>query len=314
MVIQSAASVSEWEALASATFVPVHVEARFAGLPATMDHRGDLVAGISAIRGGAGRVVRTRDLLDSSRDDIALFSLQLRGSSRVEQGDRQARIAPGNGVLYLTRSPYELTFPDPIDLAILQLPSELLGLGADSLEALTATPVHVRQDAALRTLARVVRSLFTDRPVIANENEALRTAADILGSALRQRRGMSSPARSHSALFAAFDRAISERLDDPRLDVTALASMENVSVRTVHQVFAERGTAPAAHIRAARMRRAKRLLTSTNLRLVDIAIRCGSSDPSVFSRTFRHDEGTTPSEYRRRMQRPADPDRAAGDV
>jgi AraC-like DNA-binding protein len=302
MVIRSAASASEWEALASSTFVPVHVEARASDLPATMDHRGDRDGGISSIRGGAGRIARTADLVASSRDDIALFSVQIRGSSRVEQNGRRSEIATGEGVLYLTRSPYELTFPAPIDLAILQVPSERLGVRSDTLAAMTASPLRIRQDAALRTLTRVMRSLFTDRPILDDQAAALRTATELLGSVLRQRRTLPAGSRSHDVLFAGFDRAIHERLDDPSLDVAALATLERVSIRTVHQVFSERNTTPAASIRAARMRRAQALLASTNLRLADVAIRCGSTDPSVFTRSFRHDTGMTPSEYRRRTR------------
>ncbi len=310
MVIRSAVSASEWEALASATFVPVHVEARAAALPATMDHRGDHDGGISSIRGGAGRIARTADLVASSRDDIALFSVQIRGSSRVEQNGRRSPIAMGEGVLYLTRSPYELTFPGPIDLAILQVPSERLGVRADALAALTASPLRIRQDAALRTLTRVMRSLFTERPVIESQTDALRTATEILGSVLRQRRALPTRSRSHAVLFAGFDRAIHERLDDPRLDVASLAALERVSLRTVHHVFSARDTTPAAYIRAARMRRARALLTSTNLNLADVAIRCGSTDPSVFTRSFRKEAGMTPSEYRRRAQSAATAARA----
>lgn len=299
MVIHLASSVSEWEALASATFVPVRVESPVERFVGTMDHRGTQETGITRIRSGAGRVSRTVDLLESSPDDIALFSLQVRGTSRVEQGGRTAQLRPGDGALYLTRGTYDLVFPQAGELAVLQLPSESLGLRAGSLATLAALALHGRHDPAMRTFTRVVRSLFTDRPVIDHPDQALRVAAEILGAVLGLHRHGDAPSRSHTALFAAFDRAIHEHVDDPRLDVTTLALMENVSVRTVHHVFAERGMTPAAYIREQRMHRARRLLASTNLQLVDIAVRCGSTDPSVFSRAFRRETGMTPSEYRR---------------
>ena len=300
MVLRSAATANEWEALASATFVPVQVEASENGLPATLDHRGDRDWGISAIRGGAGTIVRTPELISASRDDIALFSLQIRGSNRVEQSGRQAHIPAGDGVLYLSRDPYTLGFPDRIELAILQIPADGLGVRPELLAESTARPFRIRQDAALRTLGRVMRSIFTTRPVFENPADALRATTEILGSVLRERRALSARSLSHPALFAAFDRAVAEMLDDPGLDVSALAAAEGVSVRTVHQVFSERDTTPAAYIRDARMHRARVLLARTNLRLVDIALRCGGSDPNVFTRTFRRETGMTPTEYRRR--------------
>jgi transcriptional regulator GlxA family with amidase domain len=200
--------------------------------------------------------------------------------------------------LYLTRSTYELTFPQAGELSILQVPSESLGVSAESLSQIAARSLHIRQDGGLRTLARVVRSLFTERPVIEDSRQALRVATEILGSVLRQRGG-TARARSHAALFAAFDRVIHERLDDPRLGVATLALTENVSARMVHSVFAERGMTPASYIREKRIGRAQSLLASTNLSLADIGVRCGIVDPSVFSRTFRSARGVTPTEYRR---------------
>ncbi|NYF10395.1 AraC-like DNA-binding protein [Leifsonia sp. AK011] len=302
MVVHSVSTVSEWEALASATFVPVHVESPVERFMGTLDHRGDHEWGVTAIRNGAGRVSRTNDLLSSSPDDMALFSVQVRGTSSVEQDGRVAHLRPGDGVLYVTRGTYTLTFPEAAELAILQVPVERLGLTDMRVREMTARTLPVRKDAGLRTFARVARSLFTDRPVIDDQREALRVATEILGSSLSRRGGGAARPRSHSALFAAFDRIIHDRLADPRLDVSALASAENVSPRTVHAVFADHGTTPAAYIRSVRMQRARRLLTSTHLPLVDIAVHCGSTDPSIFSRTFRRDAGMTPSAYRQRSR------------
>ncbi len=302
MVIRSAVSANDWEALASATFVPVRVEARAAHFATTMDHRGDREWGLTSISGDACRVSRTPELLASSREDLALFSLQISGSSLVEQNGRQTEVPAGHGVLYLTSSTYDLSFPQTGQLSVLQVPTASLGMSADSLRALTARAFDVRRNAGLRTFSRVVRSLFTDRPVLDDDRQTLRVATEILGAALRQHRRVPARTRSHAALFAAFDRIVHERLEDPRLDVVALAAGEGVSIRTVHQVFSERGMAPATYIRRMRMRRAESLLESTSLRLADIAVRCGIDDPSVFSRTFRAHAGLTPSEYRRSLR------------
>ncbi len=309
MAIYSATSISEWEALASATFVPVRVEAPFERFPGMMDHRGDHEWGLTSISSGPGRVSRTRELLAASPNDLALFSIQIRGASVVEQDGRTARVGPGDGVLYLTGSMYRLSFPRPSEMAILQVPLDRLDIGTRSRSALTARALRLRNDPALRTFTRVVRSLFASRPVIADPQQALTVATEVLGAALDARHRGPRRSVSHAALFAAFDRVVHERIDDPGLDVGELAIAEGVSVRTVHAVFAERSESPAAYIRAARMRRAQRLLVTTRLPLVDIAIRCGSSDPSVFSRSFRNDTGITPSEYRRRHAASPAPER-----
>ena len=151
-------------------------------------------------------------------------------------------------------------------------------------------------------MTRVLRSLFSPRPVLSDVAQALDVATEILSSALRPDRRRSGRRRNHAELYAAFERIIHERLDDPRLDVAGLAEQEGVSIRTVHNVFAERGTTPAAHLREARLDRGRRLLATTRLSLSDIAVLCGSEDASVFTRSFRREWGLTPSEYRRRNQ------------
>lgn len=302
MTVRTAVTAEEWESFSSATFVPVHVQARSTGFFGTMDHRGTQNAGITLLRTDSCRVLRSQDLLSDSSDGLALFSVQLKGRNDVEQGGRQARIQTGDGVLYLSRSPYELAFPGPSELAILQVPMEWYGMSTPSLVALAAQTLHVRTDPAFRTYTRVLRSLFTEQPIIADATEAVHVATEILGATLRRQKRQSAPARSHAALFASFDRIIHDHIDDPRLDVSALAAAENVSVRTVHQVFAERGMKAAAHIRGSRVERAKGLLTSTNLPIPDIAVRCGMTDASVFSRTFRAYQDVTPTKFRRQTR------------
>lgn len=302
MTVRTAATAEEWETFSSATFVPVHVEApptRFLG---TMDHRGNQRAGITSLSTGSCRIIRTRDLLSESSEDMALFSLQLKGSNDVEQAGRQAHIREGGSVLYLSRSPYELNFPDASELAILQVPVEWYGMSVSSMAALAAKPLQVGSDPALRTYSRLLRSMFGEAPIIDDATEAVRVATEILVAALRRKNELPVPGWSHTALFASFDRVIHDHLDDPYFGVRALAVAENVSVRTVHQVFNERGLKAASRIRGLRMERAKRLLTDTNLPIPDVAVRCGIADASVFSRTFRAHQDTTPTNFRRANQ------------
>jgi AraC-like DNA-binding protein len=303
MAVRIAASPSQWQTFSSETFVPVRAEAAL-HFSASLDHRGSSDAGISSIRSDACGIHRDRELLSASADDVVLFSLQLRGRNYVSQYGRQATVNPGDGVIYLTRAPYDLIFPDLSELVVLQLPLDWCGIPANTLASLAAQPMRVRNNAALRTACRVLRSQFGTGQAV-DPAWSIRVATKMLGSALRQRINRPSPPRSHDALFASFDRLVSDHLDDTRLDVPALAAAENVSVRTVHQVFAERGLRAAAHIRASRIARAQRLLRATNLPIPDVALRCGIADPTVFTRAFRNEVGMTPTQYRSAQSSPA---------
>lgn len=61
----------------------------------------------------------------------------------------------------------------------------------------------------------------------------------------------------------------------------------------------EMGLGFTEHLCHIRIKEAKRLLTDTNLTMVDIAQKCGFDDQSYFTKVFRKLEATTPKEYRK---------------
>ena len=52
------------------------------------------------------------------------------------------------------------------------------------------------------------------------------------------------------------------------------------------------------YLTSLRIDRAKELLTSTNMKLADIALSVGYNEPNYFSHVFRKTVGITPKEYR----------------
>lgn len=74
---------------------------------------------------------------------------------------------------------------------------------------------------------------------------------------------------------------------------------ENYLSRLVKQ---STGRSVGAWIDIVRIQRAKRLLSSTDLSIIDIAASVGVEDQSYFSRLFKKETGTTPSFFRKKMQ------------
>ena len=74
---------------------------------------------------------------------------------------------------------------------------------------------------------------------------------------------------------------------------------ENYLSRLVKQ---STGRSVGAWIDIVRIQRAKRLLSSTDLSIIDIAASVGVEDQSYFSRLFKKETGITPSAFRKRMQ------------
>ena len=53
------------------------------------------------------------------------------------------------------------------------------------------------------------------------------------------------------------------------------------------------------YINELRIRRAKKLLSSTDRRIIDVMLDCGFKNQSSFNRVFSEHTGVSPSEYRR---------------
>lgn len=85
-----------------------------------------------------------------------------------------------------------------------------------------------------------------------------------------------------------------------RLALRNLASEAGLSVFHFARLFtAETGQSPGAYVRAARVRAAKVLLTTTSLPLRTIATLVGFSDQPQLSKAFRQVTGQTPGAYRK---------------
>ncbi|MFD8010822.1 GlxA family transcriptional regulator [Streptomyces sp. NPDC058955] len=105
------------------------------------------------------------------------------------------------------------------------------------------------------------------------------------------------PATGH-----AFSAGVMRRLDQnlaARYDLPALAREFGVSTRTLLRRFgAETGRTPLAHLHAARVRRARHLLETTDRTVAAIAADVGYRDPGTFTALFVRHTGRGPSAYR----------------
>lgn len=299
MTTATASSTAEWESLAASTFVPLEVAPSRDAFAGRVDTRVGEAGTLTRVTSSPCIVSRTPSLVDSAADDVALFSLQVRGRNDVMQSGTVAHVDSGQGVLYLARRPYELRFPRAADLVVLQVSLDRLGVMPSVLERAAARSVRVDADPALRTYTHVIRTLFAPSHPEQEVAAVSELCVELLAEMLRRQLRLAAQPRSHRALFAGFDRIIAERLDDPSLDVALLATAENVSIRTVHNVFEQHGSTPAAFIRERRLDRTRYLLENTRIPLSDIAVMCGFGELSTFSRAFRRSSGVAPSQHRR---------------
>lgn len=102
-------------------------------------------------------------------------------------------------------------------------------------------------------------------------------------------------------------RRVRERVDDlstPSPTVGELAALAGVSERHLLRLFRARGgTSLVEFLRKARLQKATRLLTDTDLALKEIAHQLGFSSHASFATAFRRDTGAAPSAFRREHRR-----------
>jgi AraC-like DNA-binding protein len=86
---------------------------------------------------------------------------------------------------------------------------------------------------------------------------------------------------------------------DRNIPLSELARVAQCSVSTLRRQFQQTlGIPPYEWILQARIRRARRLLVTTTLRVKEIARLVGFDDPFQFSRTFNHRTGSSPRQFR----------------
>jgi len=100
-----------------------------------------------------------------------------------------------------------------------------------------------------------------------------------------------------------FDFAVARIRAGRVAGVADLASQVGLSVARVHALFRHHaGTTPGDFLLRARLDRGASMLAASDRPIADIALDCGFSEHSAFTRAFRRVYGTSPSAYRQRSR------------
>jgi AraC-like DNA-binding protein len=107
-----------------------------------------------------------------------------------------------------------------------------------------------------------------------------------------------------SPAVLAAQRWLLDHLEEP-VGIEDAAAAAGLSLTRLHERFREEvGQPPADWRNHRRLDRARRLLADTDLRITDIAVRCGFATSQYFATAFRKQVGLSPSAYRRRAMPP----------
>lgn len=297
-----------WEEAVNRSFVPLRAT------PAG-ETRGDFAgslraqavgrASASTVAGPGVRVERSRSEIAAADPGFVKLGLQLRGYSVISQDGRDAALAPGDFALYDTTRPYALDFDDAFRMFVVMFPIEALHVDRDRLRLVTASRFSGRQGAGAiaSTLLRSM-SVALERDDLSDSVALSDAVFDVLAAALGERFELTGDHHEDArrrALRLRIEAFMAEHLGDPDLTVAGVADAHHVSVRFLQKLFEERQDTVSAWIRRHRLEATRRELGNPALgdrQIGVIGARWGFADAAAFARAFRHEFGTTPSEYR----------------
>ena len=285
--------------------MPLSVSSAGGTFNGVMDRRIiDADVSISAATAGARSAELTpRQAADNAASDLLVFTTQLNGSAEVSHDGHSMKRVPGSGTLLVTTAPYTINFPVRNTTLSLRFPRRRLALSDSALSEAAARAVGA-DSTAMRIYTSFLLSLFRESPSLPAAAAApmADTAVTLLATALTDMTGKNAreqPESSPAAMLAVLTAHVAENLDDPGLSVSSIARRHKISERYVHNVFAGIGITPAAYIRQERLTRAALLLgSSPGLTVLDVAVRCGFTDITTFTRAFKRRYGLPPGSWR----------------
>lgn len=129
------------------------------------------------------------------------------------------------------------------------------------------------------------------------------TAGQLVRQSVNARQVNSGEFKNHHVINQA-EQYVRENFCDPNISLISVANHVAMSAAYFSTVFSQTtGRSFISYLTAMRIERAKELLTGTSMKLSDIALKIGYSEPNYFSHVFRKTTGMTPKEYRNQNQK-----------
>ena len=246
--------------------------------------------GAYRVTSDASRIRRSARGIAALDPEQFLVATAVRGTQRIEQGERSVVFAPGELSSWDSSHPFAVTHLDAFDLLLMVVPRALLGPRRDAICAQTAG----RLDGSLAGpfFTQIWNAL--DGGGVASED-------DVAEAIIALVRALHPAAHEDvrlpgGALLAQIKAYIDAHLGDLGLGPDRIARAHFISTRYLHKLFEGEGVSD--WVRRRRLEMCRRDLLATQEPVSLIASRWGLVNPAHFSRLFRATYGLTPSELR----------------
>ena len=245
--------------------------------------------------------------VEVSGGEFYFVNLMVDGRCRVQQGDRESVVSPGQLWVVDTRVPYFLDFESQWRMFTFRVPHKLLSSRLSNPGQGTAMPVDGSSGVG-GLAATMMRSMWKlEEPDSVHVRVDLEQSfAAVVSVALGARDGGES---AQDALRSDVLRFVAANLGDPGLSVVAVCRRFAISPRLLHRLFEGQEHTFAETVRTMRLEQCARLLADPRDRstITDIALRHGFTDSASFSRAFHRNFGIAPREMREHGRGPLRP-------
>ena len=236
----------------------------------------------------------------SDGDYIAILYI-LKGKEVIEIANEQMLLEAGNFVIWDSSRPMSFHVPEHLEKISLIVPAESMTSIFPNVHDYCGKVIR-RQDGISAIFINLLRSL---------ELEMWNTNTNQLSTIMRPTLEMLSTVFTslidlpHETMrdgqLALIKQYILKDLYNPELTPQRIAEHHGISVRYLHQLFENNGATVSAWIKAQRLERCRKELTSpasASQSITDIAFQWGFNDVSHFSKSFKQQFGISPREFR----------------
>lgn len=251
---------------------------------------------LARVESSAFRYTRNQSSIrQDPRDEIQL-TLVLNGSLKIQQDGRRSDIHKGEMVLYESAKPFELEWSKPYQSITLKIPTSNIQATVPLISQITATTISGQQGrcALVRSMLLGMNDMIgttTEDALVGVESPLL----DLLSVTLNTDVIGQSASVMGNQKLRNIQSWLVAHLQDPDLDVPAIACRHAVSVRTLNRLFAQDGTTVGKWLLQKRLQHSYRLLTTGKVnRITDAAYASGFKDLSHFSHAFHQAFGMAP--------------------
>ncbi|GEM_PF-6448303 len=256
---------------------------------------------IARLRADAHQAVRESSTLRKSGTDFYMLFLQKDGEMNVQRDGKDFTVRPGDMYFYDGRTEHSLTFDTKFDHLAVRVPRSIVEKQWGSLAQVGSFHLKAADDAIDQVLMPMTGAALGS-PNTSNLPAVAKSVFELFSTRAFKDPPVPLGASTHARLtLARMTRLIKQSLDDPDLNVEAIASDLGMSRRNLDRLIATCGTSFPQVLTETRLQRAAEMLrhkASAGLSVTEISFAVGFENHSFFSRKFKEFFDISPRDYR----------------